>query len=347
MRIKLLIVGFVLASVAMNCLAGPAAANALTSEEKLSESINELSPLKQRYSYGMGVNTILRFQAENVKLDNELFVIGMKHNFQSIETLMTDKQIVAVKDQFGQQREDDSAKSDNAEAQNNVGLRLNTDQINSSNFFSQGSFIQHYSYVMGIAAAKKLTSKGIKINLFAFSLGLKHGITEKELLINHDDIMSAITEIKQQISNEKLVKQENLAAKNMAESNVFFASNSFKSNVITTTTGIQYKVLRQGQREGKPNLTDKVKVHYRATLLDGTEINSSYQANEPVTYSVSGVIKGLSQALQMMTIGDKWQVFVPAKLGYGPNYVGTVVQPNSAIIIELELLDIVQASIAL
>jgi FKBP-type peptidyl-prolyl cis-trans isomerase FklB len=119
----------------------------------------------------------------------------------------------------------------------------------------------------------------------------------------------------------------------------FLAANAKKDGVITTASGLQYKVMKSGTGDS-PKLADKVKVHYHGTLIDGTVFDSSVQRGEPITFPVGGVIPGWVEALQLMKVGDKWQLFIPAKLAYGDQSPSPAIPPNSVLIFEVELLGI-------
>lgn len=119
----------------------------------------------------------------------------------------------------------------------------------------------------------------------------------------------------------------------------FLADNAKKDGVKTTASGLQYLVLKSGTGE-TPKATDKVKVHYHGTLIDGTVFDSSVQRGEPITFPVTGVIPGWVEALQMMKVGDKWKLFIPAKLAYGEQSPTPAIPPNSVLIFEVELLGI-------
>ncbi len=120
----------------------------------------------------------------------------------------------------------------------------------------------------------------------------------------------------------------------------FLAENAKRSGVTTTPSGLQYEVIKQGKGP-KPQLTDKVKVHYHGTLIDGTVFDSSVQRGEPAVFGVSQVIQGWVEALQMMPVGSKWKIYIPQNLAYGPRDMGTI-KPYSTLIFEVELLEIVK-----
>jgi len=119
----------------------------------------------------------------------------------------------------------------------------------------------------------------------------------------------------------------------------FLAANAKKEGVITTASGLQYKIIKSGTGES-PKLTDTVKVYYQGTLIDGTVFDSSMQHGGPATFPISGVIPGWTEALQLMKVGDKWQLFIPANLAYGGRSPGPAIPPNSVLIFEVELLGI-------
>jgi FKBP-type peptidyl-prolyl cis-trans isomerase FklB len=120
---------------------------------------------------------------------------------------------------------------------------------------------------------------------------------------------------------------------------VFLAENAKKDGIVTTASGLQYKVLQSGTGES-PQVTDRVQVHYHGTLTDGTVFDSSVQRGEPVIFPVGAVIPGWVEALQLMKVGDKWQLFIPARLAYGDRSPSPVIPPNSVLIFEVELLGI-------
>jgi FKBP-type peptidyl-prolyl cis-trans isomerase FklB len=134
-------------------------------------------------------------------------------------------------------------------------------------------------------------------------------------------------------------KEAEAGAKNIKAGEAFLAENAKKDGVKTTASGLQYKVVKSGS--GKtPGLNDTVKVHYHGTLIDGTVFDSSVDRGEPVTFPVNGVIPGWTEALQLMKVGDKWQLVIPAKLAYGENGAGGKIGPNSVLQFDVELLAI-------
>lgn len=138
--------------------------------------------------------------------------------------------------------------------------------------------------------------------------------------------------------NDKASMETNMSSQ-AAAGEAFLAANAKKEGVKTTASGLQYKVLKSGTGES-PKLTDTVKVHYQGTLIDGTIFDSSIQRGQPISFPVSGVIPGWIEALQLMKVGDKWQLFIPANLAYGENSPTPAIPPNSVLIFDVELLGI-------
>ena len=149
-----------------------------------------------------------------------------------------------------------------------------------------------------------------------------------------------LTKLRQELTAKAEAKSKAEGEKNLKEGKAFLAANAKKDGVKTTATGLQYKVLKSGTG-ASPQKTDTVKVHYHGTLIDGTVFDSSVQRGEPITFPVSGVIPGWTEALQLMKVGDKWQLFIPSSLAYGElSPPGSKIGPNSTLLFEVELLGI-------
>jgi len=156
------------------------------------------------------------------------------------------------------------------------------------------------------------------------------------------DEMSAdayLRNIYQQIKNKKVANSPEAVA-NLKKGNDFLAANKAKKGIIVTASGLQYEIIKEG-KGAKPALTDKVKCDYKGTLIDGKQFDSSYDRGKPAIFSVTGVIKGWTEALQLMPVGSKWKLYIPANLAYGVHGSGKTIGPNETLIFEIELLDIV------
>jgi FKBP-type peptidyl-prolyl cis-trans isomerase FklB len=198
---------------------------------------------------------------------------------------------------------------------------------------------QKASYAIGINFAKSIQMQGIKLDSQSVAQGIKDGLDGNETVLTIEQMQQALDAYKAQIISEQEELQGQQSVANKQEGEAFLAANKNKPGVITLKSGLQYKVLKSGSGPS-PKLTDKVTTHYRGTLINGKEFDSSYSRNEPTSFPVNGVIAGWTEALQLMHQGDKWQLFVPAHLAYGNRAVGNLIEPNSTLIFEIELLGI-------
>lgn len=194
------------------------------------------------------------------------------------------------------------------------------------------------SYGLGANYGKSLSRGSIEINVQSFMDGLKDGIAGKSLLTD-TEIQAVIDSINQEIREKQKRKQEELAEKNKKDGEDFLAANRQKDGVVALDSGLQYKIIREGNGD-IPKATDKVKVHYRGTLIDGTVFDSSYERGVPAEFFVRGVIKGWTEALQLMKTGAKWQLYIPSELAYGERGTGSTIGPNETLLFDVELLDI-------
>ena len=195
------------------------------------------------------------------------------------------------------------------------------------------------SYALGMEFGPSLKPFENEIDIALFAMGLEDSLKKKESLLTPEEIQ----EIKKLISKRVQVYRQKekmmLAAKNLKEGKKFLSANKEKKEVVTTASGLQYIVLHKGSGP-KPKRTDLVKVHYRGMLIDGTEFDSSYKRGKSVVFSLQGIIPGWIEALQLMTVGSKYTLFIPPNLGYGDKGAGRLIGPNSVLIFEIELLGI-------
>jgi len=152
--------------------------------------------------------------------------------------------------------------------------------------------------------------------------------------------MKAAREQQQAERAQQQAKHAQQAPKNLKEGEAFLVENAKKEGVVTLESGLQYQVITPGTGNA-PKATDKVTTHYRGTLIDGTEFDSSYKRGQPATFPVKGVIAGWTEALQLMKVGAKWQLFIPANLAYGKRGAGGKIGPNATLIFDIELISIV------
>ena len=198
---------------------------------------------------------------------------------------------------------------------------------------------QKASYSYGVDVATRLKQQGIELDASALTRGISDAYTGSELALTDDDRSQAKTEFQTQLRDALTKKQSETADINLATGKAFLDENAKKPDVITTASGLQYKVLTTG--DGKqPKATDTVTTHYKGTLIDGREFDSSYKRDQPASFPVKGVIAGWTEALQLMHVGDKWQLFIPAELAYGATKRSELIDANSTLIFEIELLSI-------
>jgi FKBP-type peptidyl-prolyl cis-trans isomerase len=206
------------------------------------------------------------------------------------------------------------------------------------------SLQQKASYSYGVDVATRLKEQGIELDVKALNRGIADAYTGSALALSDEDRLQAKTSFQTELRDSLVKKQAEIAEKNLAAGKAFLAENAKKPGVITTESGLQYKILETG--EGKqPVADDTVTTHYRGTLIDGREFDSSYKRDAPASFPVKGVIKGWTEALQLMHVGDKWQLFVPSDLAYGASKRSELIEPNSTLIFEIELLDVKEPAV--
>ncbi len=199
-------------------------------------------------------------------------------------------------------------------------------------------FNERVSYSIGLNMGRDFQKQQIEINADLLAQGVRDALADKPRL-NEEEVRETLMALQTQLMEKQQVKLKELSDSNLKEGEAFLAENAKKDGVVTLPSGLQYKVIEEGS--GKtPGSEDTVKVHYRGTLVDGTEFDSSHKRGEPAEFPVTGVIPGWTEALQLMKEGAKWQVFIPAALGYGERGAGGVIQPNSTLVFDVELLEI-------
>ena len=201
-----------------------------------------------------------------------------------------------------------------------------------------GSSLGKQSYAIGFDISKGFKENGIKLDVEQLKKGLSDGQQGKSKY-SDKELEQFLTDFRMSMMQQQQTKQREVGMKNKKESEAFFANNVKKPGIVTTASGLQYKVERMGNG-AKPKATDTVEVHYRGELLDGTVFDSSYDRGAPATFPVSNVISGWTEALQLMPVGSKFVLFVDSELAYGERGAGAKIGPNAALIFEVELLDI-------
>ena len=196
------------------------------------------------------------------------------------------------------------------------------------------------SYAIGMNLGGGLHRQNIDVDSAALVQGLKDALSGDKTLLTEEEARAALMQLQSEMQAKMQAKQAAEGEANKKEGDAFLAANKTKEGVVTLPSGLQYKILKEGSGP-KPTATDSVVCNYKGTLINGTEFDSSYKRGEPATFPVTGVIKGWTEALQLMPVGSKWELFVPADLGYGPRGTpGGPIGPNSTLIFEVELMSI-------
>lgn len=200
--------------------------------------------------------------------------------------------------------------------------------------------LQKVSYGIAHNIASNFVEQEIDLDAKAFHRGLEDGLASKESAVSQEALMVAMQNFQQQQMEKQQAEHQQLEDTNRKEAEAFFTENAKKEGVKATESGLQYKVLNASGNDAKPGVDDTVVVHYRGTLLSGDEFDSSYSRNEPASFVLSHVIPGWTEALQLMNVGDKFEIYIPSDLAYGAGGAGPQIGPNAALIFEVELLDI-------
>jgi len=200
------------------------------------------------------------------------------------------------------------------------------------------TYRQQVSYMLGQNVGRDLKQNEIQCDMQSFMAGVSDALSGAQPKWTQAQLVACQQRFETEMRQKMEARMQSAAQRNVQDETAFLAQNAQAEGVQTTPSGLQFKVLRQGNG-ATPGLTDSVQCHYRGTLLDGTEFDSSY-GGDPARFPVNGVIPGWTEALQKMKVGDKWQLFVPAKLAYGANPPGPPIEPNSMLIFEVELLGV-------
>jgi FKBP-type peptidyl-prolyl cis-trans isomerase len=194
---------------------------------------------------------------------------------------------------------------------------------------------------IGTGYSQGLKKQSVEVDWNLVAQGMKDAAIGTKTRLTEDEAKAVLNEVQTQIKKEQQEKTQELAAKNKSEGETFLAANKTKDGVVTLPSGLQYKILTAGTGS-KPAADDSVVCNYRGTLINGTEFDSSYKRKEPATFGVGQVIKGWTEALQLMPVGSKWQLFIPSGLAYGERGEPRGgIEPNSTLIFEVELMSIV------
>lgn len=208
--------------------------------------------------------------------------------------------------------------------QDNVKMKNQTDSV---------------SYAIGLDIGKNLKNQNIEVTPEVLAQGIKDIMDSNKTLLTETQAQEVLMAFQKQLmaKHEEMMKGQ--GDKNKLAGEEFLAANKAKEGVVTLPSGLQYKVIKMGTGK-KPKATDNVTVHYRGTLIDGTEFDSSIGRGEPATFQLDQVIKGWTEGVQLMPVGSKFEFYIPSDLGYGERGAGQIIQPNSTLIFEVELISI-------
>ena len=195
------------------------------------------------------------------------------------------------------------------------------------------------SYSIGLDIGGNLKRGSVEVDPDLVARGLKDSYVGGKTLLTEDQARQAIADFQKTLAAKQAETMKILSEKNKADGEKFLAENAKKEGVKVLPSGLQYKEITPGQGKS-PKIADNVTTHYKGTLIDGTEFDSSYRRGQPVTFPVSGVIAGWTEALQLMKEGAKWQLFVPPRLAYGERGAGQVIGPNATLFFEVELISV-------
>ena len=190
-----------------------------------------------------------------------------------------------------------------------------------------------FSYAIGLGIGQNLLSMGAQgINVEDFAQAIADVLNRKETAISHNEAREIVNKYFAEL-------EEKMNAENIAKGKAFLEENAKKEGIVTLPSGLQYQVITEGNGK-KPSATDRVKCHYEGTLIDGTLFDSSIKRGQPAVFGVNQVIKGWVEALQLMSEGSKWRLFIPSELGYGAQQAGEMIPPHSTLIFDVELIEV-------
>ncbi len=195
------------------------------------------------------------------------------------------------------------------------------------------------SYALGVETGKSFKNHGIDLNATAFSQGLQDAINGNQTLMTNDEITQTLKTFQRTTSTKIQAQMKQSGQKNQQIAGAFLDANKERPGVVTTTSGLQYKIITPGTGP-KPGPNDVVSVDYEGRLLDGKVFDSSYERGQAATFPVKGVIQGWQEALQLMPVGSTWELYIPSKLAYGEQGAGGVIGPNETLVFKVHLLKI-------
>lgn len=200
-----------------------------------------------------------------------------------------------------------------------------------------GSEMQKTSYSIGVSIGKNMKQNGVEVDAESLYRGIVDALAGQQQMTD-DEIMATMRAFQERAMTAQRDRAKNLGKTNQDAGRAFLAKNKTAKGVVALPSGLQYKILKEGKGP-KPKVSDTVVTHYKGTLIDGTTFDSS-EGGEPISFPVSGVIAGWTEALQLMPVGSKWQLFIPSELAYGEQGAGPQIGPHATLVFDIELLEI-------
>jgi FKBP-type peptidyl-prolyl cis-trans isomerase len=220
-----------------------------------------------------------------------------------------------------------------------IGVLLLTVQVSAQETQMLKTQKEKVSYSLGADVAKNFKKLGVDVDMDMLVKGMKDVFSGEKLLMSEEELRTTMTALQGELRQKQMESAKAAGDDNKKAGEAFLAENKNKEGVVTLPSGLQYKVLKAGDGK-KPADTDTVECHYRGTLINGTEFDSSYSRGQPASFKVTGVIGGWTEALKLMPVGSKWQLFIPPQLAYGERGAGREIGPNATLIFDVELLGI-------
>jgi FKBP-type peptidyl-prolyl cis-trans isomerase len=199
------------------------------------------------------------------------------------------------------------------------------------------------SYAIGMEMGKGVKAQGFDVDADILIRGFRDAVGDKPSLISDEELRDIMTKLQTEVRQKQQAAQQAAADENKAKGEAFLAENAKKEGVVSLPDGLQYKVVSAGSGK-KPAETDTVMCNYKGTFIDGTEFDGSEKMGKPAQFQVKGVIPGFKEALTLMPVGSKWQVYIPSNLAYGERGAGNVIAPNSTLVFDIELVSIQDAT---
>lgn len=234
-----------------------------------------------------------------------------------------------------------SAQSENSQVSQTAAAGSQSSSTTSNPEFKSDKEKISYALGMRMALELKFLQKNVELDPDAIAQGLKDSLSGGKTRLTSDERIAVLSQLQKDLEMKEQALKQQMAETNLKEGEAFLAANKTKEGVVTLPSGLQYKIITQGTGP-KPNAEDSVVCNYKGTLLNGKEFDSSYKRGEPTTFRVLGVIAGLSEALRLMPVGSKWQLFIPPRLSYGEAGHRPDIEPDATLIFEVELLAIAQ-----